>query len=790
MVSATMILKNDLSQDRTKIKRSQDIIPIKEAYKNGMFRHAGNRYSMTYDLKDIDYQTAADSERDVVFECWSEVLNSLDSSKASMKVTICKRRMNKKDKLRKTLLPTEVGDGYDHLRIAFNRLRYDDVQGDQGYIQDKYVTFSAIRKNEQKAESYFERIERDLNRKFIDFDSGLTAQSIERRGEVLHSFLHAGHESEYNFHWNPEKSDAWNTRRFIDCLAPDLIRPYPDHFETTDGLVGRCMLLRSFGSSIKDDFFTRLAELNTNLLVSSDIYPVSNGDARKIIERKDDSVETSANLWSGKRNVKEGAAERLPRQISKDRRVVDEYNNAMDYDNQKMFFVQVLVCFLAETMEQLDDYTESIKDTAGDCNCEMSNLYFQQIKGIQDVLPFGERKIEYLRDCDTDTTAILLPFNSIQLGDGTGIPYGRHEETHQQQWVDRRRQGSGHEWILGRTGFGKSVDAKLKIFYEMLLTDGDTIILDPDGEYAPLVNALGGQTIQVGVDPINVADIFEDYGYIDEEKQENPIKKKSNLILSFMESILDDKNKSNQNNGTKFGENEKSLVDRAVQTLGQAVLSGIYPQITLQDIYELLKQYPEPEAGKLALALERHIKGSFNSFAQPTNVTINSRLTCYDLSMLSEQEKDAGMIVVMDQIDQRLIKNRKLGKATYITFDEMDYFFKHQASTLIIEKFFTRCRKYGGFLRAIVQNVTKLLQNPSAATMIKNSENVIMFKQDRIDAVQLADMYHLSSIQVKTLETAEVGHGIAKIGNIKFSFDGTIPEDSEIMPLVNTKVVS
>lgn len=779
-MAVTTIMQIDLSQDKTKKTRSQDIIPIKQIYENGMFRHAGGRWSMTYDLKDIDYNSASNDERKKVYDKWEELLNSLDSSKASMKITLLNRRMNKKDRLQQTLLPTTVGDGYDRYRIAYNRLRYDDIQGDRGFIQDKYITFSVAKKNQEKAENYFSRLERDLNKKFLTIDSGIKSQNIYRRGEVLHSFLHAGRESEYNFAWNPNKGTATNTRKFIDRLAPDLFRPYADHFELNN-MVGRSMLLRTWGASIRDDFFTRLAEIHTNLVATCDIVAVSNSEARKLIERKDDSVETSANLWSRKPNIQRGAAERLPRQISKNRKVIDAYNAAMDYDNQKMFLVQVLVCFLAEDMNKLDEYTESILDVAGDYNCEMSYMYFQQQKGLIDALPFGERVIQYLRDCDTDTAAILLPFNNVQLMQNTGIPYGKHEETKQQQWVDRRKQGSGHEWILGETGFGKSMNSKKKSFYEVLLTGGDVIILDPDGEYAPLVQALGGQVIQVGVDHINVADISADYGYVDDKRSDNPIVKKSNLILSFMEAILDD--------GTRFSETEKSLVDRAVRTLGENVLSGMYPQMTLEDIYELLLQYQEPAAKQLALALERHIKGSFNSFAQPTNVYIQSRLVCYNLSTLSKQEKDAGMIVILDQIDQRLIYNRRLGKATYITFDEMDYFFKHPASTLIIEDFFERCRKYGGFLRAIVQNVTKILQNPAAETMLKNSENVIMFKQNHLDAVQLADMYKLSGIQIRKLETAEPGHGIAKIGNVIFALDDTMPEDSEIYQLINTTVV-
>lgn len=149
-MAVTTIMQYDLSKDRTKITRSQDIIPIKQICENGMFRHAGGRWSMTYDLKDIDYNSAANEERKKVYDSWEELLNSLDSSKAAMKITLLNRRMNKKDRLQQTLLPTAVGDGYDHIRTAYNRLRYDDIEGDKGFIQDKFITFSTEKKIRKK----------------------------------------------------------------------------------------------------------------------------------------------------------------------------------------------------------------------------------------------------------------------------------------------------------------------------------------------------------------------------------------------------------------------------------------------------------------------------------------------------------------------------------------------------------------------------------------------------------------------------------------------------------------
>ena len=162
-MAVTTIMQYDLTQDRTKKTRSQDIIPIRQICENGMFKHDGGRWSMTYDLKDIDYNSAGNDDRKKVYDSWKELLNSLDNSKAVMKITLLNRRMNKKDRLQQTLLPTDIGDGYDHIRTANNRLRYDDIQGDRGFIQDKFITFSTEKKNQEKAESYFNRMERDLS---------------------------------------------------------------------------------------------------------------------------------------------------------------------------------------------------------------------------------------------------------------------------------------------------------------------------------------------------------------------------------------------------------------------------------------------------------------------------------------------------------------------------------------------------------------------------------------------------------------------------------------------------
>ncbi len=748
---------------------------MERIFETGMFGHRGHRYSMNYELKDVDFASLSDEGKYDIYKTWGEVLHSLDGGGNLFKISIINRHKNKKKELSKSML-SELGDGYDNLRLAINRLRYDDVAGDNSFIQDKFVTITSTQKNEEKAQSYFKRLEKDLNKKLSFFDSSLQVSGIHKRMEVLYNFFRPGKEAEFNFVFDEKESKG----KFKDYICPDAIKFNYDHFVMGDK-VGRVMMIKTLGNNIKDDFLTRLAEIKTNLVLTADILPTTMSEAQKIIDMKDSDVETNADAWSNKSRIREGSAIRLPRRISRDRKIIDSYIDDLDNNNQMMFFVQILIVYLADDKVLLDEYTESIMETASESTSQMSILYFQQEKALQDALPFGVRTITNLRDCNTDTTAMLLPFNAVTIDHSTGIPYGRHEETGQQQIVDRRLLTNGHEWILGVSGSGKSTNAKIKMSYEVLCTDGDFIIIDPDGEFTPWVHAFGGQVIRVGIDSLNIADISLAYGQdLEPTLSVDPVKKKIDLIITFLENVLD--------KNTRFGDIEKSIIDKACRTLYGAVMEGKTEYITLMDIYDLISGYELPEAVKLAVAMERHVKGSFNCFAQATSVSYNSRIVCYNLLGLQEQEKAAGMLVVMDQIDLKLSENREKDRITFIKIDEVSYFFKNKKALELLQKFSLRSRKYGGLITYILQNVSFALQIPEVKRMLDNAETVVMLKQASEDAVILAEMYGLSSNQIRSLVRAENGHGINKIGDIIYGFDGTIPKDNEIYRLVNTDV--
>jgi type IV secretory pathway VirB4 component len=225
----------------------------------------------------------------------------------------------------------------------------------------------------------------------------------------------------------------------------------------------------------------------------------------------------------------------------------------------------------------------------------------------------------------------------------------------------------------------------------MLSSDADIIIIDPEREYAPLVKALGGEVIEISpssTNHINAMDLSRDYGETD------PIIDKSQFLQSLCEQIIA---------GHKFSKGQQSIIDRCTELVYRYYKQGNYQGTppTLQDFREVLLNQEEEEAHSLALELELFTRGSLNTFAKQTNVNTNNRLICFDILELGEQLRAIGMLVILDNIINRITANRLKGRETFIYIDEIYLLFMHEYSAQFLFKLWKRVRKYGAFCTVI-----------------------------------------------------------------------------------------
>ena len=765
------IMKQD--KERFVVPRGvQQAIPIRTIWPDGIFR-VGNKFSKSFHFEDINYAVASKEDKEAMFLSYSELLNSFDSG-ATTKITINNRRLNKADFESSILIPLKY-DGLDEYRMEYNQMLMDKATGANSIVQDKYVTVSVAKKNIEEARNYFSRIGTDLITHFSRLGSKCVELDATDRLRILHDFFRTGEETDFRF----DLSDTMRKGHdFKDYICPDTFEFERDHFRMGNKY-GRVIFLREFASYIKDSMVSELCDLNRNMMLSLDIIPIPTDEAVREVENRLLGVETNITNWQRRQNQNNNFSAVVPYDMEQQRKESKEFLDDLTTRDQRMMFAVLTIVHIADSKEQLDSDTETLFTTARKHLCQFSTLTFQQMDGLNTALPYGLRKIDAIRTLTTESTAVFIPFRAQEISHSGGIYYGQNVISKNMIIANRKHLLNGNSFILGVSGSGKSFTAKREIVNQILASDDDIILIDPEREYSSLVKAMGGEIIHISAtspNHINAMDMNRDYG-----DGANPVILKSEFVLSLCEQLI-----GSQNLGAK----QKSLIDRCTAGVYRKYLQSNYRDNppTLQDFHaELLKQ-SEPEGQEIALAIELFTSGSLNTFAKPTNVDVNNRLICYDILDLGKQLLPIGMLVVLDSIFNRITQNRAKGKNTFIIIDEIYLLFQHEYSANFLFTLWKRVRKYGAFCTGITQNVDDLLQSHTARTMLANSEFIVMLNQASTDRMELARLLNISDLQLSYITNVDAGNGLIKVGSSLVPFTDQFPRNTKLYRLMTTKL--
>ena len=763
-----------LDKEKFKVPRCvQDIIPVRAIWEDGIFLVGRNKYSKSFKFLDINYAVASKEDKEAMFLDYSALLNSLDTG-ATTKITINNRRINKLD-FEKTILLDDANDELDKYRHEYNQMLVNQAKNANEIVQEKIITISVYKDSVEEARNYFTRASTDLMNHFNTLGSKCIELDAKERLRIAHDFYRTGEETLFHF-------DIHETMRkghdFRDFICPDTAELQKDYF-MIGNRYGRAIFLKEYASYINDDMVSELTDLNRNMMLSIDVIPIPMDEAVREAENRRLGVETNITNWQRKQNANNNWSSIIPYDMEQQRNDSKEFLDDLTLRDQRMFLVVITVVITDDTKEKLESDTEAIKQIASKNLCQLGVLKYQQLDGLQTVLPFGVRKIDALRTLTTESLAVFMPFKVQEIRHENGIYYGQNAISKNMIIADRRQLLNGNSFILGVSGSGKSFAGKQEIS-SIRLRDpkADIIIIDPEREYAPLVRALHGEVIKISAtsnNHINAMDMNSGYG-----DGANPVILKSEFILSLCEQLIGSGN---------LGPKQKSIIDRCTANVYRVFQQGNYQGIppTLQDFREQLLNQPEEESKEIALAIELFTNGSLNTFAMNTNVNTSSGLICYDILDLGKQLLPLGMLVVLDSILNRITANRTKGKNTYIFIDEIYLLFQYEYSANFLFTLWKRVRKYGAFATGITQNVEDLLQSHTARTMLANSEFIIMLNQASTDRAELAKLLNISDLQMSYITNVGAGEGLIKVGSALVPFANRFPKNTELYKLMTTR---
>ena len=754
---------------------AQDTISYKEMRPDGICIVKDNYFTKTIQFYDINYQLARNEDKNIIFENYCDFLNYFDKS-ISVQLSFLNQTMDISD-FEKSIAIKPQNDDFDGIRAEYTEMLKNQLaRGNNGIVRKKYITFGIEADNIQNAKQRLERIETDIINNFKIL--GVRAFSLNgmERLELLHSCFNGG-ENKLNFSWNLIYKTGLTTKDFI---APTSFNFSDGRCFRMGGTIGTVSFLHILAPELTDEMLKNFLEIQSALSVNIHIKSIDQSEAIKMIKRKITDID-KMKIEEQKKAVRAGYdMDIIPSDINTFGIDAKKLLEDLQGRNERMFLVTVLIMNTAKTKKALNSAIFEVQSIAQQRNCPLRRLDYQQEDGLMASVPIGINNIGIQRALTTSSTAIFVPFTTQELfSDSPEALYcGLNALSNNMIMVDRKMLKNPNGLILGTPGSGKSFSAKREITNAFLVTNDDIYVCDPEAEYNPLIHALKGQVVKLSPtskDYLNPLDI--NINYSDEE---NPLALKSDFVLSFCELII----------GGRDGLEpiEKTVIDRSVTRIYQKYFENPVPQNMpiLEDLYEEIKRQPEQEAGRIASALELYVRGSLNVFNHRTNVDISNRIVCFDIKELGKQLKKLGMLVVQDQIWNRVTINRNEHKSTRYYCDEFHLLLKDEQTAAYSVEIWKRFRKWGGIPTGITQNVKDLLSSAEIENIFENSDYIYMLNQAQGDREILAKKLGISPQQLSYVTQSGAGEGLLFYGNTIIPFIDRFPKDTKLYSLMTT----
>lgn len=773
-------------------KTSQEVISymFKDVdEKTNIFKINDEEYSICIEYTDVSFAKANDEEAENIFFKWLEYLHSFREDNHISVINAGTPIKTEKYKER-FIFDTDNIEDSNQLQIAeeLNTIITNSLGSNEETLQTKrFVVISLKARNFLEANALFLNMFIKTEQKFKELKSKITLVSIKERLKFLYNFFNV-ESLETRGIENIITYAKENNMSIFDVIAPKKISMRESDFiEIDDEKFLRVLYVSKLPKSITPRFYNRLTTLEEiNLITTLNISPTNSAKMIKQVDKSLSAMETER-----LEKIKRAGKSNLDYEWVKDKKLETRISNAeqLQYDlqknNQKIFKNNFLVCISANSFEELEDQTVKVQEVAAEMLVEMKPLLWQQLEGLQNILPLGHNSLQFQRTLTSEATAVNVPFNSKDFNHDKSLFYGVNLVSKNAIFCDRKQLINGNGCVLATSGAGKSFNVKTLIEQILIRYPSDDVcIIEPQDEYSNLLKVFNGQKIFISTTSnthINPFDLSLNYGCTDNGKSE-PVKSKVEYIIAFLESIV---------GANALTGGQKTIIDRCTKIIFEDYEKSNFEDEsllpTLPDFYNMLLQQPEAEAKDLALIIERYVKGSMDLFSKKTNIDIQNRLVSFDISKLSASLQTTGYLVVLDHIQNRLARNKEMGKYTWIFIDEFHILLSNPYSAQYVANFYKTGRKLNALNTVISQQIAHLLRSEAGRDILSNSEFALILKQKTLDLPDICSIFNISQEESMYIQgDAPTGQGLVVFGSDVIPFTNKVPKDYLIYQVNNT----
>ena len=787
-------------KETAKVNRTaQETIPYQFVYDNGMFQISEHRFSKTYSFTDINFDIEPDDVQEDILKEFGKILNKFGPS-VTLQVNIINRKMSM-DKTRDMFFLQARNDGNSEFRDDYNNIIDENIRNGRNDIhKERYVTLTVEAKDKIDANKTFGTLDLELMEAFSHVKSEAKALSVKERLMLLHDILKPDQEANFDqilAKYNDESgefsleklSKRGSTTKNLICPS---VFQNGSQFITMGDAVVKSFAVNELPTSMETKFLTEISNIPCQMLVSTIYTSIPRKDAVRMVKAQSNSIKAEvikANQTAFKNNYDPSL---MSESLANAKDEASFLMKDITQNSQKLFFTTFTVSIIAKDQTELKEMCEMLKMKASDFSVQLIDLVGQQMIGFKTSLPFATSYISIDTLLTTESGCAFLPFSVQELADRNGHWYGTNQVTKNMIVYNRRTSPLPNGMIFGQSGSGKSFIAKGEMIPNILDTDDDIIILDPDGEYVAMANQFGGTVIpleanaDLHINPLDM-DMDKEFG-----KKEDPVAAKGDYLVSLCEAVRSNE-EINPIEVTVIQRCTKKLYEPYLKHMEQLAAMGndiscdVSASPTLIDFYETLLEDNSPEGHRLAMEMEPYCTGQYNMFSYRTNVEGHPRLIVYNLRNMPAKMKEFAMKVCLSDIWNKVIQNKARKRATWVYLDEFYLLVRTAGSATLLQEYYKRIRKYFGIMTAITQDAEDVLKTPEGRGIFNNAGFFLMMNQSQIGRTELQEQFSIPPSMLSYIKDQPPGNGLIYNGQTLVPFHYNLPKDTKLYKLMSTK---
>lgn len=472
----------------------------------------------------------------------------------------------------------------------------------------------------------------------------------------------------------------------------------------------------------------------------------------------------------------------------------------------KLFETTIVATLFAYNKNELDKASELLAMEASKSMLGIKATWALQEEGFQTNLPLNNNKLKRKHTFDRGSMATVFPFLSSDIGHDIGVPIGINKQTGLPILFDNFHHSLNNYnmVIFGKSGAGKSVTIKTIMARSSVLMGVENLVIDAEGEYLVVAEALNGINVTISPNSSTVINIFD----VEPEMVKDEITGKDRWALN-LENKVEDVTQAlltmarGATRSTEVNELTKQIIAEIVaECYSRKGIKNDIASLYMEDIGEsenfigktrkemptisfwydvliekakedttetytyhynyllkVMKQYCRKFDGQMA-----YFDGQSTFELMDGNPFININLSELEEKFARPLAQQILLSWVWEKYVKKNSETKSQARQKRVLIDEAWMLLDYPEAVQFLNTMARRARKRNVSLTVVSQKFQDFYEKKEAQAVLTSSDVKLLLAQDKSEIAYLKEVFKLSEGETDFLLTCSRGEGLIKIG--------------------------